>query len=409
MRRRAPGAGAPLAPGEIVLSHATRTFAIHADQLRTLRGLLSGRRRTPGPARVAALDDVTLRIAPGETVGMVGRNGAGKTSTLKALAGIVPLQSGTAHCGGRVVSLLELGAGFSRDFSGLENIYLQGALFGFSRSEVEERLEQIIAFSELGEEFIAAPVRTYSQGMFLRLGFSIAAHLDSDVMLIDEVLAVGDEAFQRKCLRRIAERIAAGATLLLVSHELASIERACERLIVLDGGRVFFDGPTTEGLAHYRRLLGVEHGAGISLRPRRGGGSEVAELELRDSLGRPASVFRSGEPLVAFIAVDRGGASEQAPERLRLELRTGTTVLFATETELEAAEFGEPARCVFEVGELALLGGEYELAAGVAAAGEALVLERSVRFTVARELDAGEGVVDLRGAWRNATGAQAGR
>jgi ABC-type polysaccharide/polyol phosphate transport system ATPase subunit len=399
----------PLAPGEILLSHATRTFALHADQLRTLRGMLSGHRREPRPARVAALEDVSLRIAPGETVGMVGRNGAGKTSTLKALAGIVPLQSGVARCGGRVVSLLELGAGFSRDFSGLENIYLQGALFGFSRREVEQRLEEIIAFSELGREFIDAPVRTYSQGMFLRLGFSIAAHLEADVMLIDEVLAVGDEAFQRKCLRRIAERIAAGSTLLLVSHELGSIERSCERLIVLDGGRVAFDGPTTEGLARYRRLLGVEHGAGISLRPRRDGGPSVAELELRDGAGRPTSVFRSGEPLVAFIGVRRAEVGERAPERVRLELRTGTTVLFATETELERSDPGELAGCIFEVGELALLAGEYELAVGAAGAGGPVVPERSTRFAVVRERGASEGLVDLRGGWRTVTAAEARR
>jgi len=403
-RRRAPGPGPPaLAPGEILLRDATRTFAIHADQVRTLRGLLSGRRRAALPARVAALRDVSLRIAPGETVGMVGRNGAGKTSTLKALAGIVPLESGLAACGGRVVSLLELGAGFSRDFSGLENIYLQGALFGFSRAEVQERLEQIVEFSELGEEFISAPVRTYSQGMFLRLGFSIAAHLDADVMLIDEVLAVGDESFQRKCLRRIAERIAAGATLLLVSHELGAIERACERLIVLEGGRVAFDGPTTEGLAHYRALLGVEHGAGVSLRPRRGTGPEVTELELRDLAGRPASVFRSGDPLAAFVRVRHAGAGE----RLRLELRAGATVLFAAETELDGAEAGAMSARVFEVPELALLGGDYELLAGVGAAGEAVSLQRSTRLSVAREPGAEEGVVDLRGSWRAAADAEA--
>jgi ABC-type polysaccharide/polyol phosphate transport system ATPase subunit len=177
------------------------------------------------------------------------------------LAGIVPLQSGTARCGGRIVSLLELAAGFSRDFSGRENILLQGALFGFDRARIEARIEQIVAFSELGE-FIDVPVKTYSQGMFLRLGFSIAAHLDADVMLIDEVLAVGDAAFQRKCLRRISEQIAAGATLVLVSHDLASIEQTCERVLVLDHGRLAYDGPTALGLRLYRELMGVADESG---------------------------------------------------------------------------------------------------------------------------------------------------
>ena len=244
--------------GEVVLEHATRSFALQADPARTLKDVLiggrRGRRGRPAPRRVHALDDVTLRVAPGEALGLIGRNGAGKTSTLRALAGIVPLESGRAECGGRVVSLLELGAGFGADFSGRENIHLNGALHGLDRAEVEERMERIVAFSELGD-FIEAPVRTYSSGMYVRLGFSIAAHLDADVLLIDEVLAVGDEAFQRKCLRRISETMAAGTTLVLVSHDPGTIERVCDRVVVLDAGRVAFDGPTVEALAAERERL----------------------------------------------------------------------------------------------------------------------------------------------------------
>ncbi len=251
-----------LRPGEIVLEHASRAFSVRADPGRTLKGALLGRRGA-GPPPVQALRDVSLRIAPGETVGVVGRNGAGKTSTLRVLAGIVPLDAGTVRTGGRVVSLLELGAGFGRDFSGRENILLNGALYGMSREEIDARAPEIIAFSELGD-FIDVPVRTYSSGMFVRLGFAIAAHLDADVMLIDEVLAVGDEAFQRKCETRIAERIEAGATLVLVSHDAALIDRSCERTVVLDGGRVVFDGPTSEGMPFYHRLMGTPVRVGAS-------------------------------------------------------------------------------------------------------------------------------------------------
>ncbi len=245
-----------ITPGEIVLDHAWRAFAVRADPGRTLKGALLGR-RAGGPAPVQALRDVSLRIAPGETVGMVGRNGAGKTSTLRVLAGIVPVDRGTVTVGGRVVTLLELGAGFGRDFSGRENILLNGALHGLTRPEIEARTDDIVAFSELGD-FIDVPVRTYSSGMFVRLGFSIAAHLDADVLLIDEVLAVGDEAFQRKCEARIAQRIEAGATLVLVSHDASLIERTCARTVVLDGGGVAFDGPTDEGMAFYHRQMGTE-------------------------------------------------------------------------------------------------------------------------------------------------------
>jgi ABC-type polysaccharide/polyol phosphate transport system ATPase subunit len=246
-----------LRPGEIVLEHATRTFSVRADRGRTLKEMLLRRRHERvGPPPVQALCDVNLHIEPGQTVGIVGRNGAGKSSTLRVLAGIIPLDSGTVACGGEIVSLLEIGAGFGRDFSGRENIYLNGALHGLGRSQIDERLESIVAFSELGH-FIDAPVKTYSSGMFLRLGFAIAAHLDADILLIDEVLAVGDEAFQRKCLARIAQRIEAGTTLVLVSHDADLIERRCERVIVLDGGRVVCDGPATEAMAFYHRLMGT--------------------------------------------------------------------------------------------------------------------------------------------------------
>jgi ABC-type polysaccharide/polyol phosphate transport system ATPase subunit len=244
-------------PGQIVLEDACRSFSVRADRGRTLKEMLIGSRNAAGPPPVHALRDVSLQVNRGETVGMVGRNGAGKSSTLRVLAGIIPLDSGRVECGGQIVSLLELGAGFGRDFSGRENIMLNGALHGLRRMEILERMDAIIEFSELGD-FVDAPVKTYSSGMFLRLGFAIAAHLEVDVLLIDEVLAVGDEAFQRKCEARIAEQIEAGATLVLVSHDAALIERTCERTVVLDGGQVVFDGPTGQGMPFYHRLMGSE-------------------------------------------------------------------------------------------------------------------------------------------------------
>ena len=244
------------APGEVILDRASRSFSVRADRGRTLKEALLRREHPGAPPPVRALSDVSLRIAPGETVGVVGRNGAGKSSTLRVLAGIIPLNSGSVACGGRVVSLLEVGAGFGRDFSGRENIYLNGALHGLTRQQIEARLDDVIAFSELGD-FIEVPVRTYSSGMFVRLGFAIAAHLEAEILLIDEVLAVGDEAFQRKCERHIAEKIEAGTTLVLVSHDADLIERTCQRVVVLDGGRVAFDGPTARALPFYHRLMGT--------------------------------------------------------------------------------------------------------------------------------------------------------
>jgi ABC-type polysaccharide/polyol phosphate transport system ATPase subunit len=370
------------ARGEILLERASRSFSVRADRGRTLKELLLGRAGAGGPAPVQALREVSLHVEPGETVGMVGRNGAGKSSTLRVLAGIVPLDSGRVETCGRVVSLLELGAGFGRDFSGRENIYLNGALHGLSKREVEERLDSIIAFSELGE-FIEVPVKAYSSGMFVRLGFAIAVHLDADVLLIDEVLAVGDEAFQRKCLRRISEQITRGTTLMLVSHDPGAIERVCERLVVLEEGRIAFDGPVAEGLLFYHRLIGTD--APEEPRRRRGGKAvAVTELELHDEQGRRCRVFRSGEPLRVELDLS-------APSPVVLEVRDENgRAVFATRTE---AEPEDGARLAFEIPRLALLGGDYDLAAG---AGEGF--DRVVGFSVAHEPEA-EGVADLRGAW----------
>ncbi|HEY5317453.1 MAG TPA: ABC transporter ATP-binding protein [Solirubrobacteraceae bacterium] len=382
-------------PGEIILRDATRSFSIRADQARTFKGLLLGA-RAEGPPPVPALRRVTLHISPGETVGMVGRNGAGKTSTLRVLAGIVPLQSGEALSGGRMVSLLELGSGFSRDFSGRENIYLQGALYGFTKAQIDERIERIVAFSEL-DHFIEVPVKTYSAGMFLRLGFSIAAFLDADVLLIDEILAVGDEAFQRKCLRRISEQIAGGTTVVLVSHDARAIERVCGRVVVLDGGRIVFDGPTAEGLLHYHRLMGTEHGGGESVRSTAAREIEVTDVELRDGAGRASTVFRTGAAMQ--IAVVLRTRSAVARPELALEIRSGNgSRAFSTSTEIQATPDGI-TRLVFEIPSLALLGGDYDVSLAAGEKGVDAAVDRTVGFSVATEPGA-EGIVDLRGAWR---------
>ena len=386
---------ASLRPGEIVLRDATRSFSIRADQARTFKGLLLGV-RAQGPPPVPALRGVSLHIEPGETVGMVGRNGAGKTSTLRVLAGIVPLQSGEASSAGRMVSLLELGSGFSRDFSGRENIYLQGALYGFTKPQIDGRIERIIAFSELGD-FIEVPVKTYSSGMFLRLGFSIAAFLDADVLLIDEILAVGDEAFQRKCLRRISEQIAGGTTVVLVSHDARAIERVCERVVVLDAGRVVFDGPTAEGLLHYHRLMGTEHGGGESIRS--GGARDivVADVELRDGAGRAGTVFHTGSPMHIAVVLRTRTAVPRPELALEINAADGSRV-YSTTTEIQAAP-QTTTRLVFEVPSLALLGGDYDVSLAAGDRGVDAAIDRTVRFSVAAEPGA-EGIVDLRGSWR---------
>jgi ABC-type polysaccharide/polyol phosphate transport system ATPase subunit len=375
-----------------VLERATRSFALVHERSRTLKELFVSRRRG-GHTRVQALDDVSLRIAPGEAVGMVGRNGAGKTSTLRCLAGIVPLDSGRADCGGRVVSLLELGAGFGPDFSGRENIYLNGALHGFTRAEIDERVERIIEFSELGD-FIDVAVKAYSAGMYLRLGFSIVAHLDADVLLIDEILAVGDESFQRKCLRRIGQQMEAGATLVLVSHDPTAIERACERVVVLDHGKLVFDGATAEGLLFYHRLLGTDERVPDALRP----GSaalRIAALELLDADARGRHMFRTGEAMRVRLALV--AAAPVARGLVALEVRDvrGDTVF---RTDASVGPVHGRVDVSFDIPRLNLLGGDYDVAVAASDQDAPQVMDRLTRFAVAQSTG-GEGVADLRGEW----------
>jgi ABC-type polysaccharide/polyol phosphate transport system ATPase subunit len=344
---------------------------------------------------------VSLRIAPGEAVGMVGRNGAGKTSTLRCLAGIVPLDSGRAECGGRVVSLLELGAGFGPDFSGRENIFLNGALHGFTRDEIASRVDRIIEFSELGE-FIDVPVKAYSAGMYLRLGFSIAAHMDADVLLIDEILAVGDESFQRKCLARIREQMEAGATLVLVSHDPTAIERACERVVVLDHGRVAFDGSTAEGLLFYHRLLGTDGADMRAPRSASGAGTgtgtvavAVASLLLLDADARARHMFRPGEAMRVELVLEAPAPVARGVVALEVRDVRGDT-LFRTDASVGPVH--GRGQVTFDIPRLALLGGDYDLAVAASDQDAPQVMDRLARFSVAATSD-GEGVVDLRGEW----------
>ncbi len=301
----------------------------------------------------------------------------------------MPLDRGRVETGGRVATLIELGAGFGREFTGRENILLNGALNGLTREEIEDRLDAIIAFSELGH-FVDVPIKAYSSGMLVRLGFAIAAHLDADIMLIDEVLAVGDEGFQRKCLRAIRERIEAGATLVLVSHAAAAIERTCERVLVLQRGHVVFDGPTAEGLLHYHELLGAEE---LDTRaPDEQRTVFVESVELQDGEGRRRTVFGSGEPLRIVLGIGvRPGAT---PTRIAFELRrtSGEPVFGAG----HVVDLDAPARLTFEIGALHLLGGDYDL---VVAAQQDEGIDRLVSLSVAATPEV-EGIADLRGAWK---------
>ena len=383
-----------LARGQVVLEEAWRSFPARTDRAKTLKEAFTSLfgTRPPELPPTRALAGVTLHVDPGETVGVVGRNGAGKTSTLRVLAGIIPLHKGFAGCGGRVATLIELGAGFGREFTGRENMRLNAALNGMGREEIDSRIDEMIAFSELGH-FIDAPIKTYSSGMLVRLGFSVAAHLDADVLLIDEVLAVGDEAFQRKCLRRIAAQIERGSTVVLVSHAPATIEHACRRTVVLDGGQVVYDGPTAAGLRFYHRLLGLESASSDGLRE----AAVLHEVRLEDGDGRPRQVFASGERFRVAMMLEPAVASGSVELLIEVRPVAGSPVF---STSHEVAVSADSRLVSFDVASLRLLGGDYDLAVGVRHPGEdgPPLFDRVLSFSVA-PVSGAEGVVDLRGSW----------
>jgi lipopolysaccharide transport system ATP-binding protein len=224
---------------------------------RTARRVASGHPRQPR-SEIWALEDVSFALEEGEVLGVIGKNGAGKSTLLKILTRITTPTTGRAEIRGRVGSLLEVGTGFHPELTGRENVYLNGAVLGMKRREISRKFSDIVEFSGIGK-FVDTPVKRYSSGMYVRLAFSVAAHLEPEILLIDEVLAVGDAEFQRRCLGRMEDYSNSGRTVLFVSHNMQAVSRLCDRVILLQGGRLVMDGQGSDVVAHY---LQMESGSG---------------------------------------------------------------------------------------------------------------------------------------------------
>jgi ABC-type polysaccharide/polyol phosphate transport system ATPase subunit len=296
-----------VAPGEIHGRGLGRRFLIRLSQNRSLKEALL-RRELPRTREIWALRDVDIDVRPGEAFGIVGPNGSGKSTLLKLLAGIFAPSTGDLQVGGRVGSLIEIGAGFHPEFSGVENVYLNAAIYGLKRSYVDEHLDEIIAFAEL-ESFADGPVRTYSSGMYMRLGFSVAMHVQPDVLLLDEVLAVGDEAFQQKCFGKIWEFKQGGGTIVFVSHDQAAVERVCDRAILLENGRCVGAGDAGEVVRAYHRRLVSSSAASVARHDEDGTGPcRVHEVRAVAGDGTIRERFTEGEPMAleVWLYADEG-------------------------------------------------------------------------------------------------------
>jgi lipopolysaccharide transport system ATP-binding protein len=359
-----------------------------------------------------ALRDVSLEVAPGEVLGVIGHNGAGKSTLLKILSRITEPTEGRAEVRGRVGSLLEVGTGFHPELTGRENIYLNGAILGMKRTEIARRFDEMVAFAEV-DRFIDTPVKRYSSGMYLRLAFAVAAHLEPEILLVDEVLAVGDAAFQKKCLGRMSDVAREGRTVLFVSHNLPSIEKLCQRVIVIDGGRVTLQGDPAECIAAYlgsrtEPKPAVDLAALPRLDPRLV--PVLESLDLRDGEGNPVSAVGCGEPLEFCLSYT--APNEIANPRFGIIISNGMGMpLFFLQTRAQLGLWHKAARSgriACRLDEVPLVPGEYLLTIGCLTGERQLdLLEHVASFTVEPRdfFDSGylpppaNGPVLLRAAW----------
>ena len=398
---------APRGPDAVALDGLGKKFRLTHDRNWTLKATVLAGHRTRYE-EFWALRALDLEISHGSTFGIIGGNGSGKSTLLKLLAGILRPDEGTAEVDGRLSALLELGAGFHPELTGRENVYLNGTILGFTSREIRRRFDDIVGFAEL-DRFIDEPVRNYSSGMYVRLGFSVAIHVEPDILLVDEVLAVGDHAFQKRCLDRFAQLKEEGRTIILVSHDLDMVGWLCEQTAWIQQGTLQAVGPSPEVIDRF--LEGGAAGATPVSVPRRqfgglGPADLVTSVDLLDANGHRMDRVGSGRPVRFQVRYDAVRAGEPVTVALGLYRADGTHVASINSGAASRAVDGNGGGLVqvdYAVGALALQPGTYELSVALHDHSMRKVLERHthlVRFEV--EPTGGDhqnGLVALGGTW----------
>lgn len=359
----------------VTLEGVSKRFTLHHRRARSFQQAFVDaiHRRNGSKEDFWALKDVSFDLREGESVGIVGRNGSGKSTILKLITRILEPTKGRIAVHGKVSALIELGAGFHPDLTGRENIFLNGSILGIGRREMQRKFDDIVAFSEL-EQFLDTPVRHYSSGMYARLGFAVAISVNPRVLIIDEVLAVGDEAFQRKCLERVAEFQAQGVAILFVSHALDSVRRLCSRAIWLEHGMVKMAGDVGSVLDAYAENtvslpqadgLRSETALGVSADARRWGSREVEieSVELSSQSGQPARAIRSGDGLKVRITYRANKRVDSLVLGMALYSASGTLVAASDTavTSTSTVELAREGRAELTIDSLPLVNGVYEL------------------------------------------------
>ena len=338
--------------------HPTLRFAIANAASSILR---RGARQDSGPDTIWALDDVSFEIPAGDVVGIIGRNGAGKSTLLKILSRITEPTRGWAEIRGRVGSLLEIGIGFHPELTGRENVYLYGAILGMRKAEIDRRFDEIVEFAEI-ERFLDTPVKRYSSGMLVRIAFAVAAHLDTEIMLVDEVLAVGDVAFQRKCLGKMGSVAGEGRTVLFVSHNMAVIQALCRRGIFIQEGRVATDDRIDVAVADYLRSLETLVSDDLLTRRDRGGYQDIqlAGIEITGADG--ARTLATGAPARFVFHLTRSHPRLSCSFTVFNSLgQPVATLSSAAAAPADAVDGSGAAVAVCEVDELPLVAGRYRV------------------------------------------------
>lgn len=306
-------------PTAVEVVDVSKKFRLFKERNNTLKGTIMRGRRVVAED-FWALRNVSFEVYEGETFGLIGENGSGKSTMLKCLTRILRPNSGTVTVNGKVSALLELGAGFHPELTGRENVFLNGAILGLPQKELRQRFDQIIDFAGVGD-FIDEPVKNYSSGMYVRLGFSVAINVDPDVLLVDEVLAVGDEAFQRKCNEKFAELRNQGKTIVLVSHSMASVQSLCHRVAWFSHGHLMDIGTPKDVIEAYTDTVQVDHQVDEEGRPRWGSGEgKIVGIELLDSSGAPVTRIHAGDALTVRLHYE----TEEAIERPVFQLSIST-------------------------------------------------------------------------------------
>ena len=373
-------------------------------------------RRPPRPDALRkdefwALDGVSFELRRGECLGLIGPNGSGKSTLLRVLNGILPPDRGRVTLNGTVGGLIQVGAGFHSKLSGRENIYISGAIRGMSRREIDAKMDEIVAFSGI-EEFLDMPVQFYSSGMSVRLGYSVAAHLSTDILLLDEVLAVGDVAFRFKCLNHMRQKIEAGITPVFVTHSMDQLAFICSRVIVFSHGRMVFDGGVDEGIATYQEVLGTDGKKG-----KRQSGSVIfdprASIDFVRLVSHPGGSIRTGDDVRIRFGLRVEAPVEDLMLSIHLDSPQAGTIAVLDSAEAGLTLSGQPGRRVLEacLPKLPLMPGAYTLKLLLQEKRSLIPFVRQPSALTLRVGDRGEHnarfLLTLHDSWRELDGAEA--